>query len=69
MANKRVEIQEGQKFHKLTALSFNGYKDKKPAWLFKCECGKIKTYVANTVTNGRIWSCGCLRSFYWKKLK
>ena len=36
-------------------------KTKKPYWLCKCDCGKIKVVLSTSLIGGRTKSCGCLR--------
>ena len=52
----------GQRFGRLVALEFS-HKDKnrKTYWDFQCDCGNIKTLRTDTVKNGSIQSCGCLK--------
>lgn len=37
-------------------------------WLYSCECGKEKVIRKRSVDEGRVLSCGCLRSLYQPKL-
>jgi len=54
----KVDIT-GQKFNKLTAISFSRrVKDSQYYWLFECECGKIFEYQVYSVIDGRKKSCG-----------
>lgn len=52
----------GQKFHKLTVLSFEYIKDKHQRnvlfWHCRCDCGNLKK-IRNCSIRGRIKSCGC----------
>ena len=52
----------GQKFNKLTALSFSHKegKQKKQKWLFSCECGGQKIIDKWRVIYSYTKSCGCL---------
>lgn len=54
----------GQKFHFLQAIVRveNKAKTHGAQWLFKCDCGNVKTIVGQLVYHGKIKSCGCLRS-------
>lgn len=56
-----------QRFGLLTVIEFYGSISKgqsKPAryWVCKCDCGNIVTVLANSLRQGRTFSCGCLRS-------
>jgi hypothetical protein len=54
--NKQIVDITGQKFNRLTALSWvEGYK-----WLWKCSCGTQKIIVKQSVLSGGTKSCGCL---------
>lgn len=55
---KSIDIT-GQKFGKLTAIKFSHIQNKKHFWLFKCDCGNLKTCSKATVTRGESKSCGC----------
>lgn len=50
----------GQKYNKLTVLSFHDIVNKKARWLCRCECGNEKILYAKDVKNGNTKSCGCL---------
>lgn len=50
----------GQKYGRLTAISLDTSTSKR-LWLFKCDCGNLKTSPAGLVRSGRTLSCGCLR--------
>lgn len=51
----------GQKFGKLTAVKFSHKDDKKVYWwIFKCDCGTIKTITRRNVINKSVKSCGCM---------
>lgn len=47
----------GQKFHRLTAISYSGgYR-----WLCRCDCGRTTTVQSGKLRNGSTRSCGCIR--------
>jgi len=51
----------GERFGKLTAISFAGRnKHGKALWLCKCDCGQEKSILLNSLTGGKTKSCGCL---------
>lgn len=49
----------GQKFGKLTALSYEII-DQKAYWICECECGNICIVAGNNLKNGHTQSCGCI---------
>lgn len=53
----------GQKFNRLTVIG-RAENDKygKARWICKCECGNETTVASTHLTQGRIKSCGCLKS-------
>ena len=59
--NMREDLTE-RRFEKLVALNFS-HKDKnrKTYWDFRCDCGEIKTLRSDSVKNGSIKSCGCIK--------
>lgn len=51
----------GQKFNRLTALSFVGKDASNNArWLFRCDCGAQTEARGSEVVRGSVASCGCL---------
>lgn len=51
----------GQKFGKLTVISFHGYaqsNNKDSLWLCQCECGNTKVTRIRTLKNGQTKTCG-----------
>jgi hypothetical protein len=51
----------GNKFCKLTVISFSHLGKHKEAWFnCLCECGSIKKIPANSFTRGKVKSCGCM---------
>ena len=51
----------GQKFGRLTVIKFIEHKNDHTKWLCQCECGNIKVVRADSLKNGSIKSCGCLK--------
>jgi hypothetical protein len=51
----------GQRFGKLTVIKRAGKQGKIPTWDCCCECGRTKTIRGDTLKNGSIRSCNCLR--------
>lgn len=56
----RQIFREGQKFGKLTAIEYFGYKK----YLCKCDCGNEKIVASGNLANGNVRSCGCLYSIH-----
>lgn len=52
----------GQRFGRLLAISHTGLrnKDKRPIWVFRCDCGTTKQIANRYVVSGNTSSCGCL---------
>ena len=68
MSEIRRKDITGQKFGRLTAISFSHKnKSRKTYWVFECECGTIKTLRTDSVKSGQIQSCGCLKREQDKK--
>lgn len=58
---RRIDVT-GQKFGRLTALSYQGWEGaRKTLWSFRCDCGEVIIRRLATVRRGEIKSCGCLR--------
>lgn len=49
----------GQRFGKMTALHYVGYKPGGGCWECKCDCGARKVVFGAVLRNGRTKSCGC----------
>lgn len=59
----RIKDLTGQKFNRLTAISFAGKDSSNNArWLFKCDCGNTVECRGSEVSRGTTKSCGCLVS-------
>jgi hypothetical protein len=52
----------GQRFGRLLAIKRDGFYFHIPSWVFKCDCGVVKSLPKYTVVNGITQSCGC-----WQK--
>jgi len=57
--------ETGNKYGKLTVLSFAYTKDGFAYWNCICDCGTKKIIKGNHLRNGDIKSCGCINS--WKE--
>lgn len=61
--NNKMKYKDitGEKFGKLTAISYNGStKDGRAKWLCICECGNETTVLASSLKSGNTTSCGCV---------
>jgi hypothetical protein len=62
----------GKIFGRLTVLSFSHYVEKtnrrQDFWSTKCECGKEKPVLGNSLVSGGTTSCGCLLKEHYAKL-
>jgi 5-methylcytosine-specific restriction endonuclease McrA len=63
MANKKVEIKEGQVYNRLTVVNYAG-KGKQGHLLYNClcECGRYKIVTGSSLIRDENQSCGCLKS-------
>ena len=53
----------GKKFDRLTVIDMVGVgKTNHRLWLCKCDCGGERVVATNNLTQGRVRSCGCLRT-------
>lgn len=69
MSAKKTPIEIGQRFSKLTVLSFVGYsKNHSRIYRCKCECGQITDSIAANLANGNTKSCGCYRSDFCSRI-
>lgn len=50
----------GQRFGRLTVLSYYGLHSSSSKWLCKCDCGKEIITTSNSLRVGNTQSCGCL---------
>jgi len=55
-----INTKEGTKYNKLTLVKFSHYNKTSRYFLFKCECGNVKSIYILNVVNGKTKSCGCL---------
>lgn len=67
MPPKRIYLQAGQKFGRLTVVSFHYIKNKRDFYLCKCDCGREKTVCKTELKRGKVKSCGCLKAEYVSK--
>jgi hypothetical protein len=57
--NHRIKDLTGQRFGKLTVLSFAGRKNHKTLWRCRCDCGNECLTSTASLTMGSTTSCGC----------
>jgi hypothetical protein len=60
----RVKDIAGQKFGRLTVVSFVGIEAKRVRWLCVCDCSKEMIARADMLRSGNTRSCGCLHRDY-----
>lgn len=51
----------GQKFGRLTVVGIQETNTRKTYWVCQCDCGNIKVVRSDSLQNGMIRSCGCLK--------
>jgi len=54
-----AENLTGSVFHRLTVLSRDSSRKRRPYWVCKCECGAMKSIAACELKSGKTKSCGC----------
>lgn len=60
--NRRLRLNAGNKFGKLTIIGYEGLSKKGPSktyWKVKCECGTEKVVLGSSLSSGAAQSCGC----------
>lgn len=57
----KIKNIKGNKYGKLTVISFVDVKNKKAYWLCECDCGNIVEISGIALRNGNTKSCGCLK--------
>ena len=62
MKTKNYKDETGKRFNMLVFLRFNSRKNKRTYWLCKCDCGNEKVIESSGVKDGKIKSCGCLKT-------
>ena len=59
--NSKHLVQTGDKFYRLTVLSFSHHDKRwRRHYLVRCDCGKEKTVQGTLLRSGNTRSCGCL---------
>ena len=69
-AFKGCNLQDlkGQRFGRLTVISYQGAKSRQSMWLCKCDCGNTIITSANSLKKGLTKSCGCYQREFISKL-
>jgi hypothetical protein len=57
---KRIDLT-GNKYGKLTVVSFNGYFNRHTHWNCSCSCGGRTIATSNNLVRGNTLSCGCVQ--------
>lgn len=57
----KIKDIQGNKYGRLTVISFVGTKNKKARWLCKCDCGNIVEVYGVDLRGANTKSCGCLK--------
>lgn len=60
-SSKNIKDLTGQKFGRLTVIGIKPTETRKTYWICQCDCGNIKTVRSDSLQNGAIKSCGCLK--------
>lgn len=58
---KNYKDLTGQKFGRLTVIGLHETETRKTYWVCQCDCGNIKIVRSDSLQNGSIRSCGCLK--------
>lgn len=75
MPKKYIELGDGrrtldltgQRYNRLTFISYEGRYRTSAVWMCRCDCGRSITTVSNNVKSGNTKHCGCLSSPSTKK--
>jgi len=57
----KINIESGQRFAKLTVISFAGYVNNRRNWHCVCDCGSTKKADQYNLIYGFTKSCGCVQ--------
>ena len=58
--NKIIDLT-GEKFGRLTVLGLDDKPGRKTYWICQCECGNMKSIRSDSLKDGTVKSCGCLK--------
>lgn len=53
--------REGQRYGRLTAVTFGGDRGGIRHWICRCDCGRWRVVISRHLTSGAIQTCGCSR--------
>lgn len=59
-ANKIIDLT-GKKFGRLTVLGIDDKPGRKTYWICQCGCGNVKSVRSDSLKDGTVKSCGCLK--------
>lgn len=57
----RTNNLTGQQFGRLTVIGLDDRNTRKTYWICQCSCGNMKSVRSDSLQNGTIRSCGCLK--------
>ena len=57
---RKIKDRTGERYGRLTVLSFVEMRGRTSIWKCRCDCGTVKDYRLNNLTQGLSQSCGCL---------
>lgn len=58
--NRIIDLA-GKKFSRLTVIGLDDKPIRRAYWICQCDCGNIKSVRSDSLQNGAIRSCGCLK--------
>lgn len=58
---KNVKDLTGKKFDRLTVIGLQPTETRKTYWICQCECGNLKKVRSDSLQDGTVRSCGCLK--------
>jgi len=61
VARAKLKDRTGERYGRLTAVSYVGYKNSQAFWKCKCDCGNEVIVNTDSLRRGVTNSCGCLR--------
>jgi hypothetical protein len=61
IARAKLKDRTGERYGRLIAVSYDGYRNSQAFWKCKCDCGNIVVVNTDSLRRGTTNSCGCLR--------